>query len=298
MQPMAYLFIIVLAHLLKRIGMFGKNDFKVLAKITLNITLPGAIIASFDSFSMDYSLLVLIGYGLLANVLLIVAGYWSMRKRSNDKKAYAVLNASTYNIGNFSFPFIQGLFGPPGLVIAALFDLGNAVMATGITYSIASAVAGGERPKAKRLAAKLFSSVPFDTYLVMLGLSFLGLHLPPVVSLTAQMIGKANPIVAMLMIGLMLEINFGKEWIQDSAKILAIRLLGAIAFSAAVWYFAPLERMVKLTMILLFFSPISSIAAPFTEQCTEEGRLASFTSSLSVIVGIALYIVLIPFLVA
>lgn len=298
MQPIAFLFIILLANLLKRAGVFGPNDFKILTKITLYVTLPGAIISSFDSFSMDYSLLVLIGYGVLANVLLMALGYWSMRKRSDEKKAFGILNTSTYNIGNFSFPFIQSIFGPQGLIIAALFDIGNAVMTLGITFSVASSVAGGERPKARRLVAKLFSSVPFDTYLVMLVFSLLGVRLPPMLSLTAQMVGKANPIVVMLMIGLMLEIHFEKDWLQDSSRVLALRFFAAVVFSAATWFFAPLDRVVRLTMILLFFSPISAIAPAFTDQCTGEGRLASLTSSLSVIVSIVLYMVLIPLLTA
>ena len=297
-QPLSFLFIIFLANILKQFGLFGKDDFKVLAKITLNVTLPAAIIASFDSFSMDYSLLILVGYGILANVILMGVSYWVMRKESNNKKAYALLNGATYNIGNFSFPFIQGLFGAPGLVAAALFDLGNALMTTGFTYSLAASTAGGIRPNPKDLAKKLLESAPFDAYLVMLTLSFFQLHLPPVLSQTVQMIGKANPIVAMFMIGLMLDIRFEKDWIKDSIKILTVRLLSAIAFSAAIWYFTPLADVVKITLVLIFFSPISTISAAFTQRCTQDGRLSSFTSSLSVIASIGLYPFLIPFLTA
>jgi predicted permease len=264
----------------------------------LNVTLPAAIIASFDSFAMDYSLLVLVAYGILANIILMAISYWAMRKESNNKKAYALLNGATYNIGNFSFPFIQGLFGAPGLVAAALFDLGNAIMTTGFTYSLAASTAGGLRPNSRDLAKKLLESAPFDTYLVMLALSFLHIHLPPLLSQTVQMIGKANPIIAMFMIGLMLDIRFEKDWVKDSVKILTIRLLSAVAFSAAIWYFTPLNNVVKSTLILLFFSPISTISAAFTERCTHDGRLSSFTTSLSVIASIGLYMILIPILTA
>ncbi|WP_320128004.1 AEC family transporter [uncultured Sphaerochaeta sp.] len=297
-QPLSFLFIIFLANLLKRIGLFGKDDFKVLAKITINVTLPSAIIASFDSFSMDYSLLVLVLVGILSNSILMAVSYWIMRKESNYKKSYALLNGATYNIGNFSFPFIQGLFGASGMVVAALFDLGNALMATGFTYSLAASVAGNIRPNPKDLVKKLFESVPFDTYLVMLLLSFLNIHLPSTMAQTMQLIGKANPIVAMFMIGLMLDLHFEKDWIKDSVKMLLVRYLGAIAFSLAVWYFTPWTQVVKITLTLLFFSPISTISSAFTERCTHDGRLSSFTTSLSVIAGILLYMILIPILTA
>jgi predicted permease len=297
-QPLSFLFIIILANFLKRIGLFEKDDFKVLAKITINVTLPAAIIASFDSFTMDYTLMVLVFYGLLANIILMVVSYWAMRKESNHLKAYAMLNGSTYNIGNFSFPFIQGLFGAPGLVVAALFDMGNAIMTTGFTYSFATSTAGGIRPSPKDLTKKLFESAPFDTYLVMLLLAALNIRLPSVLSQSALLIGKANSVVALFMIGLMMDIRFERKWIKDSMKILFIRLIGAIAFSAAIWYLTPLNNVAKITLTLLFFSPISTVSAAFTERCTHDGRLASFTSSLSVMISIFIYMFLIPFLTA
>jgi predicted permease len=297
-QPLSYLFIILLANFLKRVGLFEKDDFKVLAKITINVTLPAAIIASFDSFTMDYTLMVLIFYGLLANIILMVVSYWAMRKESNHLKAYAMLNGSTYNIGNFSFPFIQGLFGAPGLVVAALFDMGNAIMTTGFTYSFATSTAGGIRPRPKDLTKKLFESVPFDTYLVMLFLAALHLRLPSVLSQSALLIGKANSVVAMFMIGLMMDIRFERKWLKDSMKILSIRLIGAIVFSAAIWYLTSWNNVAKITLTLLFFSPISTVSAAFTERCTHDGRLASFTSSLSVMISIFIYMFLIPFLTA
>lgn len=216
-QVALFLFLIILAHILKRVGLFTEKEGSTLSSISLNITLPAAIVASFNTFTMDYSLLVLVGYGIGANILLAALSYlFFMCKQSNSLKAYALLSGSTYNVGNFSFPFIQSLFGAQALVAASLFDLGNALMTTGLTYSLASSVSQGKRPETIDILRKLFTSVPFITYLVMITLSFAHIRLPLFLQDWMVAIGKANPIIAMLMIGIMLDIHFEKSWIKYS----------------------------------------------------------------------------------
>ena len=292
LQVALFLFLIALANVLKRIGLFSEREGATLSKITLNITLPAAIVASFNTFKLDYSLLVLILYGILANVVLMVFSYLSMRKESNGLKGYALLCGSTYNVGNFSFPFVQALYGPPALVAASLFDLGNALMTTGFTYSLASTTAGGTKPNTKDLLTKLFTSAPFITYLIMISLSFANLTLPRFFQDWMQTIGKANPIIAMLMIGFMLDIRFQKGWIKKSFVLLIIRYSLATVFAYFIIKHTQFSQVIRFTLALAVFSPISTSSVAFTEKISDQGKLASFTSSLSVMTSALCYVVL------
>ena len=292
LQVALFLFLIALANVLKRIGLFSEREGATLSKITLNITLPAAIVASFNTFKLDYSLLVLILYGILANVVLMVFSYLSMRKESNGLKGYALLCGSTYNVGNFSFPFVQALYGPPALVAASLFDLGNALMTTGFTYSLASTTAGGTKPNTKDLLTKLFTSAPFITYLIMISLSFANLTLPRFFQDWMQTIGKANPIIAMLMIGFMLDIRFQKGWIKKSFVLLIIRYGLATVFAYFIIKHTQFSQVIRFTLALAVFSPISTSSVAFTEKISDQGKLASFTSSLSVMTSALCYVVL------
>ncbi len=296
LQVALFLFLIALANVLKRIGLFSEREGATLSKITLNITLPAAIVASFNTFKLDYSLLVLILYGILANVVLMVFSYLSMRKESNGLKGYALLCGSTYNVGNFSFPFVQALYGPPALVAASLFDLGNALMTTGFTYSLASTTAGGTKPNTKDLLTKLFTSAPFITYLIMISLSFANLTLPCFFQDWMQTIGKANPIIAMLMIGFMLDIRFQKGWIKKSFVLLIIRYGLATVFAYFIIKHTQFSQVIRFTLALAVFSPISTSSVAFTEKISDQGKLASFTSSLSVMTSALCYVVLTPLL--
>ncbi|WP_319756338.1 permease [uncultured Sphaerochaeta sp.] len=291
-QVALFLFIIILAQILKRIGLFTEKEGSTLSSISLNITLPAAIVASFNTFTMDYSLLVLVAYGIGANILLASLSYLFMCKQNNSLKAYALLSGSTYNVGNFSFPFIQSLFGAQALVAASLFDLGNALMTTGLTYSLASSVSQGKRPQSTDLLKKLFTSVPFITYLVMITLSFAHIRLPLFLQDWMVAIGKANPIIAMLMIGIMLDIHFEKSWIKYTLGLLTIRYGMGILMA---WYFivhTDFNQIIKTTLVFVVFSPSATSSVAFLEKLTDEKKLASFTSSLSVLASIASFTIL------
>lgn len=46
MRAACFIMVIILGHLLRRIGFFKEDDFHVLSKIVLKITLPASIITS------------------------------------------------------------------------------------------------------------------------------------------------------------------------------------------------------------------------------------------------------------
>ena len=59
----SFVAIIVLGYVLRKIGMFRKEDFKVLANVVLKITLPAAIVVSFAKTELTPSMLVMILFG-------------------------------------------------------------------------------------------------------------------------------------------------------------------------------------------------------------------------------------------
>ena len=59
MRAGSFIAIIVMGYLLKRIGFFKQEDFSVLSKIVIRITLPCAIVTSFAGKVIDPALLSL-----------------------------------------------------------------------------------------------------------------------------------------------------------------------------------------------------------------------------------------------
>ena len=179
--------IIVLAYALKRIGVFQTADYQILSKLVFRLSLPCAVITAFsEGFQRSGEMYLLALFGLGANVLLWGCCYLACRKRGESSCAFYTQSVAGYNIGAFTLPFIQSFLGSSGVVIACMFDMGNSVMCTGGNYALTSALMGKtEGNRVKSFLKRFFSSVPIDTYLLLVLLNLCGLSLPlPVLALT------------------------------------------------------------------------------------------------------------------
>lgn len=283
----AFICIIALGYSLKRIGFFHAKDFFLISRIVVKITLPAAIISNFSKITMDFSLLIFCVIGLGCNLVMVALGYLMNRKNSKEEKAFAMLNLSGYNIGNFTIPFVQSFLGPIGFAATSLFDAGNAVMCTGMTKSAAALVLGGDgEVSVKKMVKGLFSSLPFDAYILMTALAILGIKLPSVVLSLAETAGSANAFLALLMIGIGFEIHGDKKKTAKLLKILAVRYGVALVFALGFYLFSPFSLELRRTLAIIVFGPISSVSPAFTGELEGDVELASAVNSLSILCSI------------
>ena len=91
-KALAFVAVIALGYFLKKRGFFKPHDYELIAKIVLNITLPCAVITSFASFKMDYTLFILTLIGFCGNLLMIAWGFILTRYQTNAAKIFYVFN--------------------------------------------------------------------------------------------------------------------------------------------------------------------------------------------------------------
>lgn len=286
-KAMAFVAVIIMGYLLKRAGFFHAKDFYLISGIVIKITLPAAIVSNFSRITMDYSLLAMCLIGLFCNFVTIGVGYLMNLNGSKENKAFFMLNMSGYNIGNFTMPFVQSFLSPVGFAATSLFDAGNSVMCTGMTYTLAGMVVGEEeKPSLKKMIRKLFSSVPFDAYVVMTLLSILSIRLPAVVVSFADTAGGANAFLALLMLGIGFEIRMEKEKLARIIKILSVRYVIAVLLSAGFYFLAPFDLEVRQTLAIVSLGPVASVAPAFTGALNGDVEMASAVNSLSIIISI------------
>lgn len=283
----AFISIIILGYLLKRMGVFSIKDFYLLSKIVVRITLPAAIVSNFSKITMDTSLLVLCLLGIGCNVIMVAIGYLLNIKGTKEEKVFGILNLSGYNIGNFTMPFVQSFLGPVGFAATSLFDAGNAVMCTGGTKSLATAVMGGKGTGSmKTMVKSLLSSVPFDAYVVMTILAVCQIKLPAVFVSFAETAGGANAFLALFMIGIGFEIHADKKKTATIIRILSVRYGMALLFSLAFYFWAPLSLELRQTLAIIVLGPVSSVSPAFTGELKGDVELASAVNSLSILCSI------------
>lgn len=283
----AFIFIIVMGYGLKKAGFFAAKDFYLISKIVIRITLPCAIISNFSNLTMDNSLLFLCVIGMLANIVMVGIGYLTNLHSDGDRTAFDMINLSGYNIGNFTLPFVQSFLGPVGFAATSLFDAGNAVMCTGVTYTLASIAKGtGEKVSPSSIVKSLLSSLPFDAYVIMTVLAIVQIPLPSVVTSFASTVGGANAFLALLMIGIGFEIHMEKDKLTRIVRLMVIRYGMAFVFALAAFFLLPFPLPVRQAMTIVAFGPISSVATAFTGRIGGDVELSSAVNSLSIVLSI------------
>lgn len=288
-KAIAFVLIIVTGYGLKRKGFFHPDDFYLVSRVVVRITLPCAIISNFSKVSMENSLLFMCILGLTVNLLMVLVGFLMNLRGSRQDRAFGMLNLSGYNVGNFTLPFVQSFLGPTGFAATSLFDAGNAVMCTGVTYTMASIAAGtGDRPSVKNVLKNLFSSLPFDAYLLMTILAVCRIPLPGLVTSYAGTVGNANTFLALLMIGIGFEIRMDREKLTRMFRILAMRYGMGVLMAFAAYFLLPFALEVRQAIALIALGPISGVAPAFTGKLGGDVEMASAVNSLSIVISIVM----------
>lgn len=288
----AFVAIIVLGYVLKRVGLFRQEDFGVLSKLLMKVTFPCAIVTSFAGRQIEPGMLLLallaIGCGV---VYMLVAAIVNLGA-SREQKAFDILNLPGYNIGNFTMPFVQSFLGPAGILATGIFDMGNAVICLGGAFGIASCVKSGGRFSVKRIVLALSKSVPFLTYVVMLLLNLANISLPKPVTECVGIIGSANPFLAMFVIGVGFKVGGEAGQRGKILRLLALRYGVAVPIALLFWFVLPLPLEARQALVILAFSPIGSAVPPFTAELKGDVGLSSAVNSVAILVSIVINVIL------
>lgn len=288
-RPISYVLVIILGYTLKRAGFLGKADQQTLSKIMFNITLPCTIIQGFSGFERDTSLFWLVGIGFVCAFLPMLLMYLTTHGVETKLRAYRMLNIGGYNVGCFSLPLLEAFFGSACVVPAFMFDTGNAVMMTGGSYAMTSTLLGTgteSRESAKDILLKFLKSIPFDTYMIMFAMILLNVELPDLLFTLTRPAGQANGFLAMLIIGLLFEPMLDKALIRETAREMVCRYAFAAVSAAACYFLTPFDLIVRQTLAVLCFAPLSSLAPIYTGRCHGDTALSGFTNSVSIAISL------------
>lgn len=290
MRAGCFIGIIILGYTLRSIGVFKDEDFKVLSTIVVKITLPAAIVSSFNGKEIDPTMLSIAVIGFGGGVIYMILAWLINKRTGKEKQAFAMLNSCGYNIGNFTLPFVQSFLGPVGVITTSLFDTGNACICLGGAYSVASMVKDGGRFSVKRILNKLIRSVPFLCYVVMITTNLCHIPMPAIVFEFADIIAGANAFMAMLMIGVGFKLSGDRSQIGAILKILVVRYSVAAVIGLSCFFLLPFALEVRQALLILAFSPIASAAPAFTAEMDGDVGLSSAVNSISIVVSIVIIV--------
>ena len=315
----SFVLVILLGVVTARSGKLGKGADRLISKIVFNLTLPCAIIRAFESYDFNVSLLGLVGLGFAATVIPYFLSLFVYRNKPQQERIVQQLSVCGFNIGCFCFPVVQAFLGTAAIVPAAMFDIGNCVMVAAGTnvmtqtllhiqpgktldeqYQGHAPVLPYTKPKdrdARRLArhallrnvAKgFFGSIPFDTYLVMIVLMLANVKIPAVVATFVEPLANANSFVAMLMVGMLMDLPAGRDDVMKLLKIIGLRLPFGLLSAVCAWFVLPFGANVREAVVMCCLAPIAVFSTLFTDEVLGNAKLAGFSLSVSAIIGLVM----------
>ena len=145
----------------------------------------------------------------------------------------------------------------------------------------------------KTVIKKLFSSIPFDVYLLIFVLALFKISIPQPILSVASFIGAGNGFLAMFMIGLLLEVKINPSEMKIVLKTLLIRVLFGAILMSIVYFIVPIPMLAKKIVILAMAAPITTVSAVFSKNIGYHRDAPAISSSLSIIISIAVLVVLI-----
>ncbi len=290
-KVLSFVLIILVGIAASRSGTLGEGADRLVSKIVFNLTLPAAIIRAFQTAEFDPALLGLIGLGFAANVIPFFLSLVAYRNYPQDERIVQQANVSGLNIGCFGLAFVQAFFPASGVVATCLFDAGNSLMCTGGAWALMRALVLGTdysslRDRLKVFARTLFTSVPFDCYVVLVAMGLLGLSLPSQVITLIEPIANANSFLSMFMLGLMIRFSVNGRKAVELARILGWRLALAVVLSLSALFLLPLDAEVRTVVAVLAWAPAASTGPLYTLWAGGDEGLAGMANALTVLVGV------------
>ncbi|KAB5608059.1 AEC family transporter [Bifidobacterium jacchi] len=319
LKPIAFLLIIFAAYLVKRAGLFRARDYRVMQVIVFDFTLPAAIIVSFATNPHHISMLLISAFAFVCALVPLPLTFLVTRRKPAADRAFLMLNASGFNVGNFCFPVLQAFMGPSALVTAAMFDIGNSIMVSAGTNVMTTSLlhidmsrpiteqhAGNapvlpyrrptdrdarrmaRRAKYRSIAKGFLTSVPFDVYMLMLIVMFTGVHIPAFIPTLLNPVADANSFCSVFMVGMLMDLPHSAKDARDVAVVLGWRLPLGVLFALVAWFALPFDAGVRKAVVMLSLAPTAVFSTLFTDRVLGNAKLAGFTLATSAIIAIAL----------
>lgn len=286
---LGYVIFIVLGQFLKLAGRLPRESAGAISTLVLYVTLPCAILKVLNGveFNELMVLSLLAGFGI--SWVLIGAAWLICRKDGDRAKRFAMLNIPGWNIGTFGMPYTAPFVTPESFLAMCFFDAGNAIMCTGGTYALVCSEGGPSlREKCITIAKRLLSSGPIWTYIIAAVLMLTHTMLPDGIIRVLDIAGSANSFLAMIMIGMSVNLAIDPDHLKLFVKFLGWRYVINALFAVLLYFTLPFAEETRLALALVLQAPLPAMGIIFTMKAKLNWEAAANLNTISILISIVL----------
>jgi predicted permease len=130
--------LIAIGYTLKRIHVLKEENGAVISKLIFNITLPATILKFTSNVEIEISFILLPLITISFSCIMAVLGLCVFKRYPKRLKGTLIMTMVGFNIANFSFPLVEGIWGASGMQFITLIDAGNAFSIFVLCYLLGS----------------------------------------------------------------------------------------------------------------------------------------------------------------
>jgi predicted permease len=287
------LIIILIGYFIKKLRIITEAEGKVLSKVILYVTFPALIFDTVSELPIKYSLVFLPFIPIVFCLLLFGICYIMFRNQPEQIKGVLFMAATGFNIGLFAYPIIEAIWGKEGLQYMAMFDLGNAFVVLGLSYSLGSVFSpqrtgAGNAIDIKYMLKKLVMSVPLISYTAALLFNVMGITFPVLVSDVISSVARANMALVLLLLGIYLKFRLDKSFSKQLYAILLIRFVLALLAGITLFYILPFDKLYRTIVLIALILPVGLTVIPFSDEFGYNTRFAGAIANMSILISFVL----------
>jgi len=293
--------IVGIGYFLKRMKVLTEENGEVIAKIIFNLTLPAVILKVTSAIHFEQTLILLPLINILFGVFMVFIGLIVFKRYPRNAKGILLMSIIGFNIANFSFPLIEGIWGEAGLQLIAMIDAGNAVSIFITCFTMGRIYSSKNNDEKnvinfRNMFSSLLKSVPLISYVLAIIINFSGLTLPFFLFDLIDIVSRANSPLALLLLGVFLNFKFQKDqWIMIG-KSLLIRYIIGLCCGLLLYFLLPVTFFNQLFRIILAISlilPVGLAVIPFSVELEYEKKIITIIVNLSILISFGLMWILI-----
>lgn len=287
-QTLILVLTICLGQFLHQIGIFSKDDARTISKIMMNVTLPCVVIKNLNGVSLDMDILAAALIGVAVNLLFFLQSLIFSRAGDPEDRVVKIFSFSSFNIGSYAIPILSTFISSQAMAGVLAFNYpGTALFTYGVAPTAAGMVYGsGEKHGLRMLRENLLHNVPTVTCLVMLLMAIFHIVLPASVAGIFASISSANSTLAMLSIGILLDLKLPKKDALQCVGIIGIRLAAASLCAAILYLLIPISDELKRALMLVVFAPIASCNPILALHCGYQGSRVAIINSMFLLTSV------------
>ena len=275
-------------YALRRLGAARQADGEFAFKIVFYVCLPALMFSTLATVEVTDDLVIF----LLAPPAVVAGGFLAARLAARivpgrygftDTQVPVLMTAAMIVNAGFALPFVQALYGAPGVARLAIFDGVNAALTFSWVYYTA-ARGNPQHEGGPLLLSRTLRSPPLYGIVAGLGLNVSGLPTPQILLEAATPFAASVPVLIPLAIGILFAPS--TQGVGRAGVVVATRLTSALVVVLVLIVGLDLGGMDRTILLLLAVAPIGFVTVTFASLENLDVRLA--TSALSVSLAVSL----------